>query len=237
MLATVLSAVPKMATARRRIGVEQLLSWAYRDELPKLERPELRSVGGSAISTLISYGTIVSGSGTPSYQLASSRPDPDALAVDEAVQALAPVGVDWPASRADLLGDYAAMVPEDDPVMMALTIDPRPLIVLHARMGNRPPWGDGETFRAQRVLGRNGKPIVVGVGAGRRYEAGAHCLVDWSMDWRRLAIDRAEYVVWRESLVELASALQLSRWLVGAPDTPALPWVAGAPAPRIWEAA
>lgn len=200
----------------RRVDVEQLLHWAYRDELPK-------GVGGSGIATgmspmfrLADLGTRVDDwSCEPGFPAIMGDAHDDAITINNAVLALAPIAYDWPASRENICGDFAELVSERDPTLTALTIQRAGLVALHARMGTRPHWDRNPVY--EPIIGRNGKPMVqfldddgktlIEGRKGRHYGPAARCPLMWLPPPREIAFSRLEYVAWREALDELARVL------------------------------
>lgn len=169
-----------MAGLKKRIDIEQLLRWAYRDELPK----EHASVGlrvagyGAAWGGIERYGellTLVDGSENrwgvvPDFS-ATVVPHPDAIRVGEAVAALDALVLDLPEDW-NPLGDWRSLGDEAGrAVARAMNAEtyvtrdgvrqlktrPSRLIRKHAVLGGAPCW-QFEEPQAKVECGSNGKP-------------------------------------------------------------------------------
>lgn len=221
---------------RQRLDIEKLLRWTYREELPKGGSNWSGSSGISPMFRLADLGTRVDdwSSGEPGFPLALGPAHPDALTVDSHVLALSDDRWDWKASRQALLGDFAALVDENDPSLSALVVGRPGLVALHARMWTRPHWDRAPMF--EPVIGRNGKPMVkfldddgktlIEGRKGRHYGPMARCPLMWLPPPREIAYARIEYVAWHGALVELAEQLgsTLLEHDVLPPEAPAMPW-------------
>jgi len=167
---------------KKRTTIEALLSWAYRDELPKEQAGggRLLPAGfGGAWGGIERYGqilTVVDGGPENRFGLvpdfsASSDPHPDAIRVGEAVQALdgyalsLPPGwdplADWPG-----LGEEGAKVVQrvieretevDAAGNRRFKLPLSRLVIRHALMSDAPVW-EGEEPQLKTVTGANGKP-------------------------------------------------------------------------------
>ena len=92
--------------ARDTIDIEQLVSWAY-DELARGESA-VADGGSVALFGIMTGVPLGNGNSVGSQRYATIAPaHPDALAVDRAVRSLPDMALDWPESRATLLGDLA----------------------------------------------------------------------------------------------------------------------------------
>lgn len=161
---------------RKRIGIEALLAWAYRDELPKAgaRRQRMTGIGyGNAWRSILGYGqllSIVDDDGRNRFGVmadpdAEGEPHPDAIRVYEAVQALEGIEValpdDW-----GLLSDIVDIEPErasltaraiehvslvDRDGVRRLTGAAPALVKRHAIMGDAPDWRVEQPIR--RFLG------------------------------------------------------------------------------------
>lgn len=223
-----------MSTPKKPIDIEKLLHWAYRDELPK------QAVSGlTGWEKLIYLGTNVDESDrAPDVQMpaACGPPHPDALRIDWIVRGLEDVRIQWPSAAAGLLGPLMAWLREEElPLVRSMKAQTSALVQAHARMGTRPVWQ--MPHRPIRVIGRNGKPLIVGITSGRRYAPGAHGMLRMDPPVPEILSARFEYFVWRSALAQLAS----ESWnLVDhAPQQPAAaqaPWLTGEERrPRILE--
>lgn len=226
----------KAEKAGRSLDIEAALQWAYRDELPKIGDGggSLWAAGTTPMFRLAALGGPVDNwARDPGFPAALGPCHPDAVRIGEAVERLLSVEVDWAASRLHAVPEFAAMVGADDFPLRAMVIDPIPLVAMHARMGTRPTWQlDG--LKAKRKIGRNGKIEVVGLHPSGRPLPGSFCPIEWSHDFRNLAVDRIEYGVWHAALVELAQELgesALESLAVTGPAASDAPWLV--PDPQI----
>jgi hypothetical protein len=158
---------------------------------------------------------------------ALGAPHPDALALDYAVRRLDPVTIQWPMARAVLAPDVGACVRDRDPAVHRMQVEPGYLIRHHAIMGTRPTWHLG-AVRLVRTIGKNGKPLVEGITAGRRYADGAHCPLQLEPSAAAIVSARFEYLAWWSALVTLAR----ESWILKdhAPQHPRAtqaPWLTG----------
>lgn len=231
----------------REVEIERLLQWAYRDELPK------RGVGDVATSwdgmnLYRELLTVVDDD--PGFPVIMGPPHADALTIERAVQGLhAEVALDWLSYRELLFGDVPMLAPATDPTAIMRSdhsIAPRvfnevELVESCARLNRRPQWDVG-LLRPRRMIGANGKPVIVGQCKDTlRYTLGSHCPLRYAEpSIEKVAAHRAEYLVWRGALQRLVGTLR--GWLLRAhvpldPIAPALPWLdaraseRGAPAP------
>ncbi len=213
---------------KRRLNIEQLLHWTYRDELPKLGA----DYGGSGATAPGFSGVARSGSNflyEPGFPAAMGEPHPDALAIARFVDALEPMAIDGASSRDWLAPECAAMIAPDDPVLSNLIVDVKHYVMMHARMGTRPTWLVGR-WSVERLIGRNGKVCVVEAG-----HTGACCPLEVLPPPREVVNDRAEYACWHEALMMLVELLtnQLADHEVLPLTAPAQPWLRDEEPPHI----
>lgn len=221
---------------KKTIDVERLVTWAFREELPK--KPYAVS---DFWARLIELGTRIDDSCTsdqPGF-LSDEPPHPDALRVSHTVASLQAAEIDLDISRAALMGPLACWLLSDRVTRLALRFQTRALVTTHAMMGTRPLWDVGE-IKPVRECGRNGKPVVMGITAGGRYAQGAHCPLQLNIDPRVIANARGEYAAWRQGLIAVKAAFEswpLSDFLVTGPAARPEPWTTGEePKPRILRA-
>lgn len=206
---------------KKPVGIEELLHWAYRDELPKGYEGTGEGVR-PAISPMFRYadlGKRVDEWVTePGFPAAMGQPHPDALLIDAAVVRLPEVGLDWAQSRHRLMPDLLAWADADDSIMSLLSFQPAALVELHSKMGTRPRWDLGPT-RVERVINPdNGKPVVqyldetgdvvCGRTAGRHYGPLARCPLKLDPPAREIARARAEYSVWHQAIDRVRETLR-----------------------------
>lgn len=220
---------------KKKLDIERLLHWAYRDELPKQS-----AVGSSSswadIARYGALGAVIDDQIGPAMRLPEilGEPHPDAIEIARHVRALVDVDVEWSSSREGLMGDLLALAPENAVIRPLRT---EALIVMHAKMGTRPDWFSGPPT-CSRITGRNGKPIVQllsgerieqGRTKGRHYGPGARCPLKWEPTPESIALDRAEYAAWHRGLCVLAAALRdaLIEHVPHAPAAPEQPWNTG----------
>lgn len=163
----------------KRIKIEDLLAWAYRQELPKAgsgaERHEGGTDGGGwdGVTLFGEYLTLPDmwnrWGCAPDFS-DESDPHPDAVVVGRTVKAMADVSFDVGAGW-DVLG---GLVVEGGPLSdaeradchargAALSLDIREgrlpgLIIRAAMLGRGPGWGDHGAVARRVVCGANGKP-------------------------------------------------------------------------------
>lgn len=220
----------------KKLDVEALLRWAYRDELP---RRIGWSGGGGAVAPGFQFADlgcrVDDWSHEPGFPVAMmGEPHRDAVAVEAAVNALCTFGIEWPMARDWLAPDCGRFLADDEIMLAAMSFDLRTLVACRARIGERPDWR-ADPWRARRTIGPRNKPVVLGITRQGRYEVGACCPLIIEPDPREVVADRAVYSAWYEALVMLASDLanHLDAHIVTPPAAPARPWVDGDPQPTI----
>lgn len=219
----------------RSLDIETLLQWAFRDELPKQRIEGTWGYSVSPMFRLAALGVRIDEFSTePGFPNALGACHPDAETIGLAVEALEDVGIDWPGSRPHIMGDLAALVPEDDVTLSALVVCRAGLVGMHARMGTRPRLlADPEP---EPIVGSNGKPIVCylddrgrvveGRTRSRHYGTAARSPLRWFPVPREIAFARIEYLIWHEALGELAAVLngRMTERVALPPSAPAAPW-------------
>lgn len=228
-------------SGRRLMDVEDAVTWAFRDELPK--RGALESTGFSPMHSLAMLGTVIdSGNREPRLPAALGDPHPDALAIEQAVRALVRFH-GWAIEGVDLAPDFALAADQRKALKHAVT-GMVGQVVVHARMRNRPAWCPTE-FGCGPSIGPNGKPRVLVTVAeihegafgpvtetlseparatrAGRYPDGAACPLAWQPSPQSVVDERAEYVAWWVGLDQLARDLDgtLATVTVLPPSAPA----------------
>lgn len=221
---------------KARIDIERLLHWAYRDELPKSRD---RGDGARAqISPMFKWaelgGRVDDWSRDPGFPTILGEPHPDALRVQLFVSRLDDMEMDWQASRAALMGDFAAIAPKAAPSTLG-RLRTAALVTMHAAMGTRPDW-EIDMPTCHRVIGPHGKIVVQrldddgrlveGVDRSRNYGRAARCPLRWDPPPADIAVARAEYAAWHAGLVLLAGQMrgELDEYDALPPAAPPEPW-------------
>lgn len=224
---------------KRQLEVEALLRWAYRDELTKRHSSTAES-GWDHIEEYGRRGGVgPTGTGKRSvsfdqrYNLGPVHPD--AVAIEQAVGALADQVIDWHASRDAIMGDWGALLSHRD-ILSVSTLRTAALVTMHARMNNRPQWEETISRPTWKMAERGPpRPAIVGKCRGRlEYSEGAYCPLVWEPSPMAIAAVRVDYLAWHRGLQELARTLELEAHQVLPPEAPEQPWLGGAPARRIF---
>lgn len=165
----------------RAIGIEEVLRWAYRDELPKVTQTVRAHVGplqfGQAWGGVERYGELLTLIDAPENMwgvvpdfTATTDPHPDAVMVAEAVADLDGLDIDLPddwyplADLGDLGALGAAAVSRATGRLFLVDADgrrrlrstPRRLVVKHAIMGGSPVW-EADVPALKVECGANGR--------------------------------------------------------------------------------
>lgn len=226
------------------MDVEDVLRWAYRDELPK--RGAGAASGVSPMFSLIALGTHVDNiSREPGFPAALGEPHPDAIAIEQIVIALERFS-GFSIDGVDLAPDFGLAVDQGRALRHA-TAGMAAAVVVHARMGSR-PLCHPPAFECGPVVGPNGKPKVLvtiteihdgafgpvpetrdepapATRAGQ-YPRGAFCPLDWTPSPQSVVDERADYLAWWVALDQLARDLSglLATITALAPSAPMRPW-------------
>lgn len=222
---------------KRAIDIEQLLVWAYCDELWKRDVSSAEA-NWDNISKWGASGCVVAreGNSSPQRYASISAPHPDAIIIDRQVCDLAQllggmrgtVTIDYHHSREILFGSLLAYAPE------AMALRPykiAEIVKSAAHLKRRPTWNVGR-IRISRVLGPNGKPKLLNetgrdpVRPNGKYNEGSYCALVLDPTVREIGETRAEYLLWHRALVELRSALadSLVAHTPTFPEAPQTPW-------------
>jgi hypothetical protein len=209
---------------KKRVPIDVLLTWVYRDELPKQTVGEL-----TGWEKLIYLGTTVDETdrGDGGLPIALGPPHPDALMLAHAVKCLEPMTLRWPHARSILAPDIGACIRDDDPSLHRLVEEPAYLLRHHAIMITQPEWHLGAP-RLIRTTGPNGKPVVDGITAGGRYAEGANCPLLIEPSGAAVVKARFEYLVWWMALTKLVSESWNYRdHILERPRAAQAPWITG----------
>lgn len=230
------------------MDIEDLLRWAFRDELPKLAADE----GGSfqpqqshpMWRNIAQGGRVDFWSREPGFPSAMGDPHPDALVVAQAVADLTREDLDL----SDFLISYR-LGPDfnSQEILEGEAASFAGWIVTRAKLGGRPDLGEEREVEPVKsitgqitVWSRHGewyeeadetpifvehemptKPIKGGV-----YKPGSYCKVRYLPTCREVARDRAVYAVWWAGLAALVVKLdgRLASISVTAPAAARRPW-------------
>jgi hypothetical protein len=247
---------------KKTIGIEKLVQWAMREELPKGQ-----SVSASPWQIVTQYCALgvrvdVSGYGD-GLGFLGGEPHADALIVAEAIRAL-----DTRARFADrvevlpLFGDCAGIAGDAVGAIMGASFDQRAIVISHATMGTRPAWAfelpspSQRFYEAQNAAGAVRRyPVVLGDDAdahvvmmqkneGRArardgeytYAMSPRSPIEWC-DPAPLSIAhaRAQYVAWHAALSHLATVLAaaLESFAPAPLALPLMPWLSPTLATRL----
>jgi hypothetical protein len=244
---------------KKRIGIECLLQWAFRDELPK--GLPVTATPWEAIGRYATLGVRIDasriGHGDP-LGCVPGEPHPDALAVGAAVRRLPSAaavgdGGDPLAAMRDILGHWYDLDPDAAARVATARFNPAAIVIHYAVMGRAPEWDVGSPVPGPQLRPSNGRPIVMGVdrdgalvvlaaNSGRR--AAVEPYNFWQaprspLRWDNpsvaaLAEARAEFSIWHAALRRLAAALSgvLCDHDVLSPASPPTPWLCPAAPPR-----
>jgi hypothetical protein len=200
---------------RRRVDIEVLLQWAFRDELPKRTMPAFGPSYISPLSRLVSLGVSVDTSDEPGFPAALGEPHPDSLVIEHAVLSLEDARIDWPATRRSMIGPLGGLLSDNEPTLKHLTIGLPGLVAVHAKLKSRPRWDQWPA--PEPVIGPNGKPKVqfenehgrlVEGRKGRHYGPNARSPLLWFPAPREAAFVRIEYSIWWQAVDTLADHLR-----------------------------
>jgi hypothetical protein len=231
---------------KRQVPIDQLLRWAYQDELPK-DDLSAGEGGTHGYARLIELGTRVDETDVAYQRYAYvGEVHPDAFAIADAVKALGDTVIDWSSEARELMGPWFWML-EGEYAARAIRncgkiVHTRALVVSCAARGSLPYWHDEPPQCGPHLVreGMAGRPSAVVLGGkpvkgsrGRRtWTWGSYCPVKRVPSATEIVLDRAEYVGWWRSLVSLQATLRgsLSDYDPIQPSVPERPWV---DAPRV----
>ena len=243
----------------KRLPIESLLRWAFRDELPKG-----KPVAASAWSIVENYaatGGVRIDSGSPGggdgLGFVYGDPHPDAEIVAQAVAQLAPSVILGDDRMIDLLGEFTArdetgrysIIDAHDVRAVALApFSPRAMIIRCATLGKPMVWDlgaptlkpmmiQGAMFERKAVFGfdHRGELMLLDPDQHGRYKIKAQprTMLRWvDPSMRMLAETRAEFAVWHDALLALVHMINkrgLAEHVALPPMMPAMPWRDGAP--------
>lgn len=222
-----------MGEIKQKIDIERLLSWAYREELPKKELAVTAdSTSWDSVDRYLGRGGVEIDRDPWELHLQSQRyagigkPHADARDLACLVDGLDDVTIQWPAAKNILLGPLAPyLTPDSEFLIRKLRAQSSGLVRAHARMGTRPMWDiywklGPVVLKNQHTLvqyvDRHGK--VVDCTSGQRdYIRGGRCPLKLTLHARpgerdplankvplaEIVSARFEYFVWHSALREI----------------------------------
>lgn len=222
---------PCYSSKRRDVGIQDLLVWAYRDEMVHAARPEGVGPGVSikaGARRALGYGggfdvEVVDASVNLGFEAA-----PDAYRVHEAVRSLGPVAVELPA---DVVGRAGAAVARGQmpDVERKVAIKRSSLVMTCAIDGCAPDWIASPVLSVERgeiVYRRYRGGQIVRDRKGRAVEEMQLVRFVGDTPWA-VARARLVYAVWVEALRELSLRLRdegLERFAVSGVVPGSTPW-------------
>ena len=143
---------PRSEAKRRVMDIEDVLAWAYRDELPKGYRSaRLDNVGYFSTSPMFSMvamgGRVDNWSREPGFPAAMGEPHPDALLIDAAVQRLKAFATQAIEDDLGLMPDLAAFGVDETEAMRKALVKAVSIVVRVAKGGRRPFWTKETSYR------------------------------------------------------------------------------------------
>ncbi|WP_128291992.1 hypothetical protein [Afifella aestuarii] len=144
------------------VDIEDLLSWTYREEMPKADPLGLGPPRSGSLSQMIALGTRVQESRGDSLFAACiyGNPHEDAVILDELVRELDRLSAEWHVPPAELVSDLPDDVQaEAERALSGYRIQRMALVLRYAKGLGRPDWrvGPGETPERRAVRARNGQ--------------------------------------------------------------------------------
>lgn len=244
------SSRPAGASTKRLLDIEEVLTWAFRHELPKRRDGDRGPrLGYAPVCPMFKHadlGTRVENfSREPGMPAALGDPHPDALAVEAAVTDLARFAEHRFSGSLGLL-TYLPQDLDEHAAIAAAMEQVVGTVQVHARLGSRPTFASSPIPAA--LVGSNGKPIIyilrtemragadgimrpklieerTNAVAKDRYPKGAYCPLHWD-DVGAILRERAAYAAWWAAIDLLAHELagKLDTIAVLAPAAAQRPW-------------
>lgn len=194
----------------KSIDIEKLLSWTFREELPK--GLPVSTTPWAALERHCVYGTPiddwVGSSIRDALGSVPGEPHEDARTIGAAVRSLKPIELQWPEAREIVMGDLAPITPKSLE-RVRLTIDTDQVVLTCAIMGTRPVWDLGRP-ELHRVLASKGQVRIENGYSYKKgvYTTGSTCPLAWEDPRPQdIALSRFEYMVWHAALSMLAHSL------------------------------
>lgn len=225
------------APGKRLMDIEQLLTWAFREELPKRRDGddgmprEYRSISPMFAMAALG-GRVENFSREPGFPLAMGDPHPDALIVEEAVKGLARFAEHRFEGSLGLLTNLSQNLDEHAAMTGAMGQIVE-LVRIKARLGGRPSFAACPLPAA--VVDGRGRPLVMikrgdkeepcSAEGKDRYPRGAYCQLHWDNP-TSILIERAQYAAWWAGIDLLAHELAGKLETIGVlpPSAAQRPW-------------
>lgn len=237
---------------KRVMDIEDVLRWAFVDELPKRreDNGSLRMREFPSVCPMFAMaqhgGRVENFSREPGFPAAIGEPHPDALIIEAAVLALSRFAEHRFEGYLGLATGLPQGSDEQGPMAWAMSqlVD---LVRIKARLGSRPTFA-ASPEPAALVDEKRGRPVVmiqrtamkadaegrlrphiveerVGAEGKDRYPRGAYCVLVWD-DPKSILMERAEYAAWWAGLDVLAHDLsgKLASIAVLPPAAAQRPW-------------
>lgn len=239
---------------KRVMDIEDVLSWAFRDELPKGGPNATRhqSPGYPSVSPMfgmVQFGARIDNwSRDPGFPLACGDPHPDALLIAAAVEQLARFAEQPIETMLDLGSGLAALGADEQGAMRKALRGVVATVEACAKLRKRPYWTS--KLYPEPVRSASGSPMVarwesmpsktltgetvteevlapVEVRLKGVYPTGAICPLTFCPDPKVVVNERAEYVAWWAALNTLTEDLagQLTSIAVIGPGAAQRPWL------------
>lgn len=163
----------KEETSPDALDIEHTLSWAYQQELPKRGKAVLAELGMnvkpagfgsvSPMFQMASLGVAIDFSREPGFAPSEGPPHPDALLIADAVTACRDEleHYPWPTLRLNAGMERLVDDEEVERIWRQASRTLSTLLVLRAKLGDRPSLDPSSLPRPSPVLGSNGKPRYV----------------------------------------------------------------------------
>lgn len=233
-----LASRPKTVPRKQLLDIEDVLRWAYRDELPKRrsDEGELRQREFPSVSPMFSMaalgGRVENFSREPGFPAAMGEPHPDALLVEAAVERLSRFAEHQFVGELGLVTNLPPGQDEHAAMRRAMGQIVTTVRVM-ARLGHRPTFTRspepaavvGVNGKVQVLVVRNGVETTCGAEGRDRYPKGAYCAIVWDRA-DTILLERADYAAWWAGLDLLAHELAgtLASIAVLPPAAAQRPW-------------
>lgn len=221
---------PPLERIKTRISIEDLLIWAYRDQMVHVARREDELVGSRVRAVPRGYGSALAPleavESSPRVFFSASE---DAFAVHAKVRSLSKVKVALPADCVGKVDERVAVRTAVPNVAGLITVDRAQLVMGAALDGRRPDWVAAPAIKIERgqlIYDRDRRGRVRYDAAGRPRIVLQLVRFIGDMPWE-VARARVIYAIWVAALDQLRSMLAgaLERHEVTELTPEAKPWV------------